>query len=77
MSYTTPVDAKPRRLKSFQTSNGGRERREVEAAIALRCPTDHMWLLGVLKQNGLVAYNPTISVTDPKQRRLANEVSDW
>ena len=43
----------------------------------LRCSDDHRWLHDALAQRGLKAYLPSISVTDPKNRKPANEVSDW
>ncbi len=30
-----------------------------------------------LAQRGIKAYSPNISVSDPKQRKAANEVKDW
>ena len=42
-----------------------------------RCSADHAWLQEQLAARGIKAYLPTISVTDPKQRKPANEVVDW
>lgn len=43
----------------------------------LRCPADYSWLQQQLATRNLKAYKADISVHDPKQRKVANEVSDW
>ena len=43
----------------------------------MRCTADHVWLQSALAQRGVKAYLPSISVNDPKQRRPANELTDW
>ena len=45
--------------------------------VQRRCTEDHAWLQSALAQRGVKAYLPNISVTDPKQRKPANEVTDW
>ena len=43
----------------------------------LRCPEDMLWLREMLQKENLKAYNSSISVSDPKNRKSANEVIDW
>tara|TARA_B100000945_G_scaffold318477_1_gene323398 strand:+ start:568 stop:798 length:231 start_codon:yes stop_codon:yes gene_type:complete len=43
----------------------------------MRCPEDMRWLHKVLITNNYKAYIPSISVKDPKNRKKANEISDW
>ena len=42
-----------------------------------RCSADHRWLQEELTSKGIKAYIPSVSVNDPKQRKPANEISDW
>ncbi len=69
--------ATPGKVKTMRTENGSSVQREVEPFVPQRCPADAQWLKDVLQANGLKAYKPSISVTDPKQRRPANEVRDY
>lgn len=43
----------------------------------MRCTEDHTWLQSVLASRNIKAYLPSVSVSDPKQRRPGNEVVDW
>jgi len=70
-------DAKPAKLKTFRTNNGSVMQAEVAPAQPLRCPEDHRWLQGVLASHNFKAFSPQTSVTDPKQRRSANELHDY
>ena len=59
-------------------SPGGLSLTGVEPRVwQMRCTEDHVWLQSALAQRGVKAYLPTISVNDPKQRRPANELTDW
>ena len=42
-----------------------------------RCSEDHAKLAEMLAARDVKAYLPNVSVNDPKQRKPANEVSDW
>ena len=42
-----------------------------------RCSEDMAWLATALSARGIKAYLPSISVSDPKNRKPANEVTDW
>tara|TARA_B100000214_G_scaffold194009_2_gene140416 strand:- start:1801 stop:2103 length:303 start_codon:yes stop_codon:yes gene_type:complete len=42
-----------------------------------RCPSDMKWLREKLSADGLKAYNPKISTSDPKNRKTSNEIKDW
>lgn len=57
--------------------NGSCYRVAVPTAKPLRCPHEHAWLQATLERQGLKAYSRGFSVTDPKQRRVQNEVRDW
>ena len=59
-----------------RTANGSTYQVLGEPTI-IRCPDDMIWLKTQLMKNGLKAYIPTISVHDPKNRKLSNEVKDW
>lgn len=43
----------------------------------MRCPKDVAWLKGVLRARHLKAYRSDVSVKDLKNRKVANEVTDW
>lgn len=64
-------------MKTMKTANGSSYQVPAEQLEPIQCPTDMAWLRDVLKQSGLKAYRPDISVNDPKQRRTGNEVQDW
>lgn len=60
----------------MKASNGSSYRLEYERS-SIRCPRDMEWLSEQLKLHNLKAYSPDISVTDPKNRKSANELKDW
>lgn len=61
----------------MRTSNGSVIRVEDQPEQPLRCPADMSWLKQQLATHSLKAYKASVSVHDPKSRKLANEVADW
>jgi hypothetical protein len=71
------TEVRAARLKTFKTDNGSSIRIETAPAQQLRCPDEHMWFKAFLQSRHLKAYNPDVSVNDPKNRKAANEIDDW
>ena len=67
----------PAKVQTFRTNNGSSVRIQTVPAQPMRCSEDMAWLANALASKGIKAYNPSISVNDPKNRRPANEISDW
>ncbi|KAL1522024.1 hypothetical protein AB1Y20_021669 [Prymnesium parvum] len=76
MGDVATCEAPTLRFRTLRRKNSSAHRVPI-ASDPPQCPSETVWLKQTLQAHGLRAYQAHIAVNDPKQRRKANEISDW